>query len=193
MPARSLFDLPPAEVGRYDEIVLFDQGEAPPSLTRQWMRNAFEGISRSLLGAIESSFDPKIDDPAAEQRSIELLRASLNPQQRIQFDERSCFDVRGSAGGRYLIRFGRTFNIDQLVTVGDQLQANLCVQPVGAPWTGDVMLAQKIMLENDERGTLKVANRGSVIAYGGCRCPACRPDLYLRYQRPVMDDYAWPR
>jgi hypothetical protein len=65
--------------------------------------------------------------------------------------------VRGShSGKRYRIRSGRQMNVDQL-DEGGHLVATLCFLPERYVPVSDVMLAQKIALENDEPATLSVA------------------------------------
>lgn len=96
---------------------------------------------------------------AAEEKSQKLLCAWLSAAQRLEFSERNGFTVRGEATGRrYLIRPWRSYNVYELDEGGEPVAA-LCFAPRGCRATGDIMLAQKIALECDERAALKVANR----------------------------------
>jgi hypothetical protein len=95
----------------------------------------------------------------AERRAITLLKQWLSPEQRIQYEQNSCFEVAGShTGKRYRIRSGRQVNIDELNAHGTRV-AVLCFLPEGPLPVGDVMLAQKIALENDEPTALRAAIR----------------------------------
>ena len=92
-----------------------------------------------------------------ERRSLKLLRRWLSATQREQFDARGYFDVIGSrTGRRYRIRVGTSTNIVELDSFG-RSTAGWCFAPAESLPTGDVMLAQKIALENDEESALKVA------------------------------------
>jgi len=92
-----------------------------------------------------------------ERRSLKLMRRWLSAAQREQFDTRGYFDVIGShTGRRYRIRTGYSTNILELDTF-DNLVTRWCFVPAENLPAGDVMLAQKIALENDEPSALKVA------------------------------------
>jgi hypothetical protein len=81
----------------------------------------------------------------------------LSDAQREQFDTRGYFDVIGSrTGRRYRIRVGTSTNIVELDSFGRSI-AGWCFVPGESLPTGDVMLAQKIALENDEESALRVA------------------------------------
>ena len=92
-----------------------------------------------------------------ERRSLKLMQRWLSDAQREQFDTRGYFDVIGShTRRRYRIRAGTSTNIVELDGVGRSI-AGWCFVPAESLPTGDVMLAQKIALENDEESALKVA------------------------------------
>ncbi|MGY2988647.1 hypothetical protein ACVIHH_002188 [Bradyrhizobium sp. USDA 4518] len=92
-----------------------------------------------------------------EARGLALLSAWLSPEQRAQFEKYKRFDVIGSESGkRYRICYGTSTNVYEMDS-GDRIVLGWCFRPVGALAAGDVMLAQKIALETDERGTLLVA------------------------------------
>jgi hypothetical protein len=96
-----------------------------------------------------------IDPPsaAAEARAEALLRAWLSPDQLRQYERTGRFEVVGGATGtRYTLAKGRTYNVSSA-------KDELCFGPVGPLPIGDVLLAQKIALETDERAALRVANR----------------------------------
>src|SRR4051812_9830991 len=92
-----------------------------------------------------------------EQRSQKLLRDWLSAEQRAQYDKHWYFDVVGSQSGRrYRIRQGTSANVIELDGHGRAVMG-WCFVPRDNLASGDVMLAQKIALENDECGALKVA------------------------------------
>jgi hypothetical protein len=97
-----------------------------------------------------------------EARGIALLREWLSPMQRAQFDASKSFDVVGChSGRRYRILYGKVTNVHEIDDAGQPVKG-LCFVPSGHLVAGDVMLAQKIALETNERATLAVANRFNV-------------------------------
>ena len=92
-----------------------------------------------------------------ERRGLALLREWLSPEQREQFDTRGYFDVIGShTGRRYRIRRGTATNVYELNEF-DRPLTGRCFMPRDGLPAGDVMLVQKIALENDEQSALMVA------------------------------------
>ena len=92
-----------------------------------------------------------------EARGLRLLREWLSPEQLAQYDTHRYFDVIGChSGKRYRIRHGTATNIHELDDAGDPT-AGWCFVPRDYLVAGDVMLAQKIALETNERGALAVA------------------------------------
>jgi hypothetical protein len=94
-----------------------------------------------------------------EERAIALLRKWLSPEQRAQFDADGHFDVIGCRTGmRYRVSYGSGTNVHEIDDTGRPIMG-WCFVPSGHLVAGDVMLAQKIALETDERAALAVANR----------------------------------
>jgi hypothetical protein len=94
-----------------------------------------------------------------QARGITLLREWLSPEQQAQFDASKCFDVVGcDSGRRYRIRRGTGTNVHEIDDAGRPVMG-WCFVPSGHLVAGDVMLAQKIALETNERGALAVAIR----------------------------------
>ena len=92
-----------------------------------------------------------------ERRSLKLMRRWLSVAQREQFDTRGYFDVVGShTGRRYRIKIGTSTNIIELDS-SEHAVARFCFVPSEILPAGDVMLAQKIALENNEQSALAVA------------------------------------
>jgi len=104
------------------------------------------------------ALEAKRQADAAESRSIELLKEWLSPDQRAEYERGRCITVTGSAGTRYAIHHGRSGNVYELG--GSYAIRAWCFGPQGEAgrWTGDVMLAQMLSLQNDEMEVRKVAN-----------------------------------
>jgi hypothetical protein len=95
----------------------------------------------------------------AQRRASALLTEWLSPAQRAQYERTRCFEVRGShSGKRYRIRSARQMNVDELDDRGSRI-AVWCFLPEKYVPIADVMLAQKIALENDELAAMAVAIR----------------------------------
>jgi hypothetical protein len=93
-----------------------------------------------------------------ELRGRKLLREWLSPEQLAQYDAHDYFEVTGChTGKRYRICHGMGANVYELNAAG-RPQVGWCFVPKDYLVAGDVMLAQKIALETDERGALAVAN-----------------------------------
>jgi hypothetical protein len=86
------------------------------------------------------------------------LREWLSHEQLVQYYAHRYFDVIGChTGKRYRICFGHGANIIELDDAG-RPKIGWCFVPRDQLVAGDVMLAQKIALETDERSALAVAN-----------------------------------
>ena len=106
----------------------------------------------------------------AKLKGYRLLEEWLSPQQRAQYKSSGSFEVTGSdSGTRYRIWRGRQMNIEELDSDGNPA-ATWCFLP-GRGWLpcGDVMLAQKLALENDEQAAISVAKQARA------RAPLERP------------------
>jgi hypothetical protein len=94
----------------------------------------------------------------SQARGLKLLKEWLSPEQLAQYDASGFFDVTGcDSGKRYRIHHGAAMNVIELNEFGD-VHIGWCFIPRACLVAGDVMLAQKIALETDERGALAVAN-----------------------------------
>jgi hypothetical protein len=83
----------------------------------------------------------------------------LSPEQVAQYGAKSYFEVTGCHSGKpYRISRGTWMNIYELDGAG-RPSVGWCFGPEGYLVAGDVMLAQKIALETDERGALALANK----------------------------------
>lgn len=101
--------------------------------------------------------------PGAAKRSTDLLRDWLSPSQLEQLDRGGTFEVVGDhTGKRYRIMAPGPYNIRELDEAGRAVM-HWCVEPRPEsplrPFAaGDIMLAQKIALETNEKRTLAIAN-----------------------------------
>jgi hypothetical protein len=109
---------------------------------------------------------------AREERGLTLLREWLSPEQRAQLEANKHFDAIGcQTGKRYRISYGSGTNVHEIDEAGRPI-TGWCFVPSGHLVAGDVMLAQKIALETDERGALAVANRFPAAAPRGTNASA---------------------
>ena len=108
----------------------------------------FEALA--ALGAAESK---------SEAKAKALLKEWLSPEQLAQYERNRWFEVVGSkTGKRYRIQERQQQNVYELDAEGRPIRG-WCFMPKGSLATGDVMLAQKIALETDEKGAMQVALR----------------------------------
>jgi hypothetical protein len=132
----------------------------------RWAR-VLRGRLRRQLNRIDpsSQFVPGIRYGYREReaRGLKLLKQWLSPEQLAQYDAKSYFEVTGChSGKRYRISHGTSMNTRELDGAGCPC-VGWCFAPKGHLVAGDIMLAQKIALETDERGALAVANIFSVL------------------------------
>jgi hypothetical protein len=90
---------------------------------------------------------------------LRLLREWLSPLQRTQFANKGYFEViGGDTGKQYRIYPGAMANVCEIDEKG-RARLGLCFRTMGELPIGDVMLAQKIALENCESSALAVARK----------------------------------
>lgn len=101
----------------------------------------------------------------ATNRASATLRQFLTPDQWASFERDRTFQVVGSAGGLYRLRYGVAGNVDWLEGGGlDDAAGVLCAHPRAVDEDGyylptpDVLLAQMLALVTDEPGFVRVAN-----------------------------------
>lgn len=131
------------------------------SASEQW--NNWRSI-RDLMG-VRNLYS--INNDEAEKRALELLVSNLSKTQRNEWEQNKWFHVVGSSSKRtYRIHDARQLNILELTKKGEP-KCTWCFLPSGGVAKGDVLLAQKVSLETDEKEALKVANRfGPEVCYG---------------------------
>lgn len=115
--------------------------------------------ARSRANALRKLYRKFFAQNTKEGRGLRLMGFWLSPRQREQFDESGYFDVVGCrTGKKYRVYYDMPPNVYEIDDAGRR-KMGLCFAPVGSLVRGDVMLAQKIALETDERNVLATANR----------------------------------
>jgi hypothetical protein len=133
----------------------------------------------SLSGAWPVQTKPGSDaERSAEARARKLLVKLLSPVQREELRNRDCFSVNVAGRGRFVILPRKTLNVLNAETG----QCYCCVTERDIP-VSDLMLAQKLMLENDPEQFFAVANSPSEflfrherrVSYAGAAAVESRP------------------
>ena len=93
--------------------------------------------------------DYHLPDQAAEAKARVLLERALTPQQRRDLYVRRYFYVKGRRF-TYRIREGHSGNVDALDSSG-RVISRYCAHPLGRVPVYDMMLAQKLWIETDEK------------------------------------------
>lgn len=110
-----------------------------------------------LKAAKKAADDRQQERVEAETRALTLLLDMLTEQQRDEFQKYRHFTVHGR-NWRYRIRKGHAGNVD-VVDKNGIISHRLCAHPSYTVPDFDAMLAQKLMLEDDEDSFLSIANR----------------------------------
>jgi hypothetical protein len=98
---------------------------------------------------------------ASELRARRLLSRMLNVNQKRELQQHGCFTVKVAGRGLFCILPRSTFNVLSLET-----GAAYCCNIEAFVPISDLMLAQKLLLENDPDHFFSVANRRSEICAG---------------------------
>jgi hypothetical protein len=93
---------------------------------------------------------------SSEFRARHLLLRLLSPAQRKEFDRYGHFTVQAAGWGRFRVMPRTTFNV-----VDTQTGICYCAGPEGVVPLSDLMLAQKLVLENDPARFFAVARSRS--------------------------------
>ena len=98
---------------------------------------------------------------AAEVRARQLLVRLLTPQQREDFKLHGYFAVQVARRGKFWILPSSIFNV-----LNAETGACYCAAPRAEVPLSDLMLAQKLLLENDPEAFFSVANRRAELMPG---------------------------
>jgi hypothetical protein len=107
------------------------------------------------------------DRVGAEARARKLLIEHLNPLQRQQLKDYGWFEVIGGTTGRTYRIWAHRY-IANIHAPKEGWKFCACCADLSLP-TSDHVLAQKIMIESDERRFLRIANRNPVAPLLGWR------------------------
>lgn len=123
------------------------------------------GVSAFMMGG---------EIAAAEQRALATLKRWLTPAQREELAQTGAFTVKGSnSGDRYTISTGLRFgNVKRCRRIRVGLlglnvrveEPRYCATTIRLP-IPDQALIQKLMIENDEKEFLRVANQTGLIPF----------------------------
>ncbi len=95
------------------------------------------------------------EENAAKDKAIVLLKSCLTPQQLEEYEKKKHFHLH--VGDRvYRIEQGSHGNV-KLIDKDGKIKRSFCIQPRGVP-EGDAMLAQKLLLQTDEKAFYESAN-----------------------------------
>ena len=131
------------------------QGHSPPPLQESVAdRQArMERQAERNLEAVRRAEERRV----AAARAEELLREHLSGDQVEELNTLNRFTVISKDGKReYQIRRDRVQNVDLIGPDGRRLR-NYCAHPASAIPDQDTMLAQKLMIENQEEEFLRIA------------------------------------
>jgi hypothetical protein len=109
-------------------------------------------LARLLVGPLRRSRDGLSRRHQARLRAETLLLAWLSPGQRRQYRARGWFEVITNAGHRYRVYRGGVVRLDVRGSA-------YCIEAVSPVPIADEMLANKLLLETDERRFLATAHR----------------------------------
>ena len=105
-----------------------------------------------LVGPIRRSWGALVGRRQARLRAEALLWAWLSPAQRTQYRTRRWFEVTAASGRRYRILPGGVVWVDPHGSA-------YCIEATSPVPIADEMLANKLLLETDERRFLATAHR----------------------------------
>jgi hypothetical protein len=105
-----------------------------------------------LLGPIRRAWGALVRRREASRRAETLLWAWLSPAQRRQYRARRWFEVTTASGRRYRILRGGVLRLDPR-------GSGYCIEATSPVPVADEMLANKLLLETDERRFLATAHR----------------------------------
>jgi hypothetical protein len=105
-----------------------------------------------LVGRIRRSWGALVRRREASRRAEALLWTWLSPVQRRQYQARRWFEVTTASGRRYRVLRGGVVRLDPRGSA-------YCIEATSPVPLADEMLANKLLLETDERRFLATAHR----------------------------------
>jgi len=150
-------------------------------LRRAWQRGEAPGNEAERPGLVLLAART-----AAEVRARQLLRRMLNPAQRETFELHGYFAVQVARRGTFWILPSPFFNVLHAETGNCY-----CAVPKTQVPLSDLMLAQKLLLENDPGSFFAVANRRAELIPGLVDA-RLRPDRVMQARRnPTPSRIRW--
>ena len=123
-------------------------------------RESLSRMTMTMNQFADYSYVDAASREASNKKSIELMKNWLTPKQLEEYQQTSAFEVIGNhTGTHYRIYNASPYNVIELDR--GVRRRRLCFVPDNTNAYGDIMLAQKIMLETNERHALEVANHQS--------------------------------
>jgi hypothetical protein len=105
-----------------------------------------------LVGRIRRAWGALVRRRQATRRAEALLWAWLSPAQRKQYQARRWFEVTTASGRRYRVLRGGVVRLNPR-------GSGYCIESTSPVPVADEMLANKLLLETDERRFLATAHR----------------------------------
>jgi hypothetical protein len=109
-------------------------------------------LARCLREPVRRSMAALARRRQAQRRAEALLLGWLSPDQRVQYQTRGWFEVRTARGYRYRVLRGGVIRLDPRGSA-------YCIEATSPVPVADEMLANKLLLETDERRFLATAHR----------------------------------
>lgn len=109
-------------------------------------------LARCLLGPLRCGWQALARRRQAELRAEALLLGWLSPSQRAQYLARGWFEVTTATGRRYRVRPGGVVGLEPR-------ESAYCIEATSPVPAADELLANKLLLETDERRFLATAHR----------------------------------
>lgn len=123
-------------------------------------RARFQEQQRELAARLEAQMAEEL---AAKLKAEQLLLEHLDEKQQEEYKSIRAFNVVSADGQRtYRIREGWAGNVDLLSPEGKVIK-RYCIHPDIACPVPDNMLAQKLLLETDEKAFIRIANASDPI------------------------------
>lgn len=144
----------------YPQQITWQQFQTAQTITEQESWNNFHlsfqetPEQRTAREQRAAEYESKVS--TAAKRAEELLFVFLTAEQRSRYDKDGCFETLVN-DRCYRIRKGNAMNVDLMEN--GKAKFKYCVLPDNNPPSPDVMLAQLLLLQNDEAKFLATANR----------------------------------
>lgn len=110
-----------------------------------------------VLPRIEPCMPVDPQPTEADKKAEVLLRGILTPQQIADYEQHKRFDVVSQSGKVYRLNRGVVRNVVLLDASGKSVRG-FCIHPRETVPVADVLVAQKLLIEADEKRFLETAN-----------------------------------